>query len=159
MNTITKNTALLKGAVVALILFSFAFQVGDSPCDQKALKDQSKKVLDPYKYDVAKVTRIVYKDTPSYKEIEVPLFIGEKYRLVFNTAALPKNVIINLYNREHDNKKRKLIFSSKDAPADKKDFSFDYSFANKIFIDYDIPPGDSISGGGAGCLIFMLGYK
>lgn len=159
MKTITKNTSLLKSAAVALTLFSFAFQAGDSPCDQKALKDQSKKVLDPYKYDVAKVTRIVYKDQPSYKEIEVPLFIGEKYRLVFNTAALPKNVVINLYNREHDSKKRKLVFSSKDAPTDQKDFSFDYSFANKIFIDYDIPKGDSLASGSGGCLVFMLGYK
>jgi hypothetical protein len=142
--------------ILALGLFC-AFQVGEGSCDQKALKDKAKKLLEPYKYDLAKVTRIVYKDKPTMKEIEVPLFIGEKYRLVFNTEALPKNVVINCYNRDKESTKRKLMFSSKDAGADKKEFSFEYSFANKIFIDYDIPPGDSTASGG--CLVFMLGYK
>lgn len=134
-----------------------AFQAADRPCDSKSLKEKAKKTLDPYNYDVAKVTRIMYKDKPSFKEIEVPLFIGEKYRLVFNTEALPKNVVINLYNRGKDSKKRKLVFSTKDAAPDTKEFSFDYSFANKIFINYDIPPADSAAG--SGCVVFMLGYK
>lgn len=157
MNSIFKNKFLSMTLSVAILLLTCAFQGGEAPCDQKTLKDHAKHTLEPYKYDVAKVTRIVYKDQPSFKEIEVPLFIGEKYRLVFNLEALPKNVVINLYNREHDNKKRKLIYSSKDGAADKKEFWFDYSFANKIFIDYDIPAGDSSATGG--CLVFMLGYK
>jgi len=151
------NKITTGGLLVLLILIVSAFQSGDAPCDQKALKDKAKKTLEPYKYDVAKVTRIMYKDKATMKEIEVPLFIGEKYRLVFNTEALPKNIIVNLYNRDKDSKKRKLLFSSKDVGADKREFSFDYSFANKVFIDYDIPAGDSTSG--SGCAVFMLGYK
>lgn len=134
-----------------------SFQSSEVACDQKALKDKARKTLEPYKYDVAKVTRIIYKDKPTVKEIEVPLFIGEKYRLVFNTESLPRNVTINLYNRNKDSRKRKLIFSNKDAAPDKKEFFFDYAFANRIFIDYDIPAGDSTAG--SGCLVFMLGYK
>jgi len=156
MNTSFKDKTLTAALTLAIVFLS-AFQNGDAPCDQKVLKDQAKKTLDPFKYDLAKVTRIMYKDKPTMKEIEVPLFIGEKYRLVFNTAALPKNVVINLFNRDKDNSKRKLMFSTKDAGPDKKDFSFDYSFANKIFIDYDIPAGDSTAA--SGCVVFMLGYK
>lgn len=155
MKSLAKPFNLLS-AGIALFLFC-AFQNGEIACDQKALKDKAKKMLEPYKYDLAKVTRIVYQDKPTMKEIEVPLFIGEKYRLVFNTEALPKNVVVNCYNRDKESKKRKLMFSSKDAGADKKEFAFEYSFANKIFIDYDIPPGDSAAAGG--CLVFMLGYK
>ena len=156
MKTALKNKMIATGLTLSVILLS-AFQNGDAPCDQKVLKDQAKKTLEPYKYDLAKITRIMYKEKPTMKEIEVPLFIGEKYRLVFNTAALPKNVVINLYNRDKDSAKRKLMFSTKDVGADKKDFAFDYSFANKIFIDYDIPVGDSIAN--SGCVVFMLGYK
>lgn len=157
MKTNFSNKISSSFLVLFLLLLVSAFQSGDAPCDQKALKDKAKKLLEPYKYDVAKVTRIMYKDKPTMKEIEVPLFIGEKYRLVFNTEALPKQVIINLYNRDKDSKKRKLMFSSKDAGADKKEFSFDYSFASKIFVDYDIPAGDSTAK--SGCVVFMLGYK
>ena len=157
MKKIYSNKILTAGLALAMIVLVSAFQSGDAPCDQKALKDKAKKSLEPYKYDVAKITRIMYKDVASMKEIEVPLFIGEKYRLVFNTEALPKTVVINLVNRDKDSKKRKLVFSSKDAGLDKKEYSFDYSFANKIFIDYDIPKGDSSAT--SGCVVFMLGYK
>src|SRR5438132_397250 len=123
MKKTTNKISIASFGFIILLLIS-AFQGGDTPCDQKALKEKAKKLLDPYKYDVAKVTGIIYKDKPTLKEIEVPLFIGEKYRLVFNAEALPKQVIINLYNREKDSKKRKLLFSSKEAGADKKDFFF-----------------------------------
>ena len=105
---------------------------------------------------MSKLTHIAYRSKPWTKEIEVPLFIGEKYRMVFNTEALPKQVIINVYNRDKESKKRKLLFSSKDQ-TDKKSFFFDIALARKAFIDYEIPAGDSTSTGG--CLVFMVGYK
>ncbi len=157
MKYIFLNKITTSSLVIACVLLVSAFQSGDAPCNQKELKDKAKKLLEPYKYDVAKVTAIVYKDKATVKEIEVPLFIGEKYRLVFNAEALPKQVVISLYNRDKESSKRKLLFSSKDAAADKKEFSFDYSFANKIFIQYDIPVADSAAK--SGCLVFMLGYK
>ncbi|MBS1647718.1 MAG: hypothetical protein JST67_10295 [Bacteroidetes bacterium] len=137
------------------LLFACAFQ-SDSPCDAKALKEKAQKQLEPYTYDMAKLTRIAYKAKPWLKEIEVPLFIGEKYRLVFNAEALPKAIDITIYNHDKDSKKRKVLFSSKDA-ANKKMFSFDVSFMRKVFVDYEIPTGDSTAAGG--CLVFMLGYK
>jgi hypothetical protein len=156
MKAINRFKSLIFSLVILMLVS--AFQVGEPMCDQKVLKDKSKKVLLPFKYDLAKVTRLAVGDKPTMKEIEVPLFIAEKYRLVFNTEALPKNVIIKLYNRDKDSKNRKLVFSSKDAGLDKKEYFFDYSFANKIFIDYEVPQKDSTDGTG-GCVVFMLGYK
>ena len=157
MKTAKSNRIITSCFALGVIILASAFQSGDMACDQKALKDNLKKSLLPFKYDLAKVTRLLVGDKRTMKEIEVPLFIGEKYRLAFNTEALPKNVVINLYNRDKDNKNRKLVFSSKDSPG-KKEYFFDYSFANKIFIDYDVPPKDSTDATG-GCAVFMLGYK
>ncbi|MGZ3866846.1 MAG: hypothetical protein ACXVC6_11880 [Bacteroidia bacterium] len=157
MKTIQLNRTITSFLAVGVIILVSAFQSGDIACDQKALKDNLKKSLLPYKYDLAKVTRLMVSDKRTMKEIEVPLFIGEKYRLAFNTEALPKNVIINLYNRDKDHKNRKLVFSTKDSQG-KKEYFFDYSFANKIFIDYDVPPKDSTDAT-SGCAVFMLGYK
>ncbi len=157
IKTLYKHTIKVTATVI-LLFISLAFQQGqETPCDAKALKERAKKELELYTYDMAKLTHISYRAKATFKEIEAPLFIGEKYRMVFNTEALPKQVIISVYNRDKDSKKRKLLFTTKDAAADKKQFAFDISLANKAFIDYEIPTGDSISSGG--CLVFMLGYK
>ena len=152
-------TKLIKLTTALTLLFiSFAFQHGEeTPCDAKVLKEKARKELEPYTYDMAKLTHIAYKAKPWFKEIEAPLFIGEKYRLVFNTEALPKQIVISVYNRDKDSKKRKLLYTTKDSPANKRQFSFDISMARKAFIDYEIPAGDSTASGG--CLVFMLGYK
>jgi hypothetical protein len=150
------NKLLKLTSVFTLLLFVFAFQ-GDAPCDAKALKDKAKKQLEPYTYDMSKLTHITYKAQPWLKEIELPLFIGEKYRLVFNTEALSKQIVISIYNRDKDSQKRKLLFTTKDAAADKREFSFDLSMARKAFIDYEMPAGDSTLDGG--CLVFMMGFK
>src|ERR1035437_10114601 len=106
-------------------MVAFAFQA-NPPCDGKALKENAKKQFGEGKYtfDMSKLTQIVYKAKPWLKEIEVPLFIGEKYKMVFNTEALPKQIVVSIYNRDKDSKKRKLLFTTKDAPADKKLFVF-----------------------------------
>jgi hypothetical protein len=156
MNKILFNNLLKLTSVFALLFSVFAFQ-GDAPCDGKALKEKAKKQLEPYTYDMSKLTHITYKPQPWLKEIELPLFIGEKYRLVFNTELLPKQIVISIYNRNKDSKKRKLLFTTKDAAADKKEFAFDLTMASKAFIDYEIPSGDSTAPGG--CLVFMMGYK
>jgi len=158
MNKLVHRKTIKLATVISLLFMSLAFrQSHEAPCDAKALKEKAQKYLDPFTYDMSKLTHIAYKAKPTLKEIEAPLFIGEKYRLVFNMEALPRPIVVSVYNRDKDSNKRKLLFTTKDAPADKKIFSFDISFARKTFIDYEIPGGDSTSGGG--CIVFMLGYK
>lgn len=143
---------------VLIVVGLTSIQGGDTIlCNVKALKEKAENLLDPYKYDSSELTKIIYKKQESVKEVEVPLFIGEKYKVVFVTEALPKAVEIQIYNKDKESKNRKLLFSSKDAGADKKDISFDISMARHIFIDYVVPPVEI--GSYSGCVVFAVGYK
>lgn len=133
------------------------FQTGDLLCNTKELKEKAQDGLDPFKYDSSELTHIVYKNKESIKEIEVPLFIGEKYKLVFVTQALPKPVEIQIYNKGKESKNRKLLFSSKQTGADAKEIQFEISKTRQIFINYIVPPVET--GSYSGCSVFAIGYK
>ena len=143
---------------VLIVVGLTSLQGGDTIlCNVKALKEKAENLLDPYKYDSSELTKIIYKKQESVKEVEVPLFIGEKYKVIFVTEALPKAVEIQIYNKDKESKNRKLLFSSKDAGSDKKDISFDISMVRHIFIDYVVPPVEI--GSYSGCVVFAVGYK
>lgn len=142
---------------IVIVFVLMAFQGGDVLCNAKELKEKAKEFLDPYKYDSSELTRILYKNKQTLKEVEVPLFIGEKYRIVFELEALPKQVEVQIYNKDKDSKNRKLLFSSKDIGAEKKEFHFEISKARQVYIDYVVPPTES--GSYSGCAVFMVGYK
>ncbi|GAB4135809.1 MAG: hypothetical protein Fur0041_10120 [Bacteroidia bacterium] len=146
-------------AVVTFIAITGAAIQQTDLCDSKALKENAKAKLDPFKYDSGKVTRIMYKNKNQMKEIEVPVFIGERYRFVFNMEGITRDVIVNIYNKDKESKNRKVIWSSKDAKATDKMYVFEPDAAKfKFYVDYDIPAvKDSLPA--AECLVFMLGYK
>ncbi len=152
MNTFLKSTISL-----LVILSLTSFQGGDILCNSKELKEKAQDGLDPYKYDSSELTRIVYKNKESIKEIEIPLFIGEKYKFVFVNEALPKSVEIQIYNKDKDSKNRKLLFSSKNAGPNSKDLTFEISKSRQVFIDYVVPPVET--GSYSGCAVFAVGYK
>ncbi len=150
-------TKIIKPIVSIVIVFVLmAFQTGDVLCNSKELKEKAKLALEPYKYDSSELTRILYKAKETVKEVEVPLFIGEKYRMVFELEALPKQVEIQIYNKDKDSKNRKLLFSSKDM-GDKKEFQFEISKVRHVYVDYIVPPTEA--GSYSGCAVFMVGYK
>lgn len=100
---------------IAVSVLCFSFQAEEAAeCNAKELKDKAKAALDPYNYDSGKLTKLKSSAKDQVKEVEIPMFIGEKYRLSFNLLALKKNIEINIYNRDKDNSKRKLLFSNKD---------------------------------------------
>ena len=149
---------IIKSLFSFIIVFvMMAFQGGDVLCNAKELKEKAKNVLEPYKYDSSELTRILYKNKETLKEVEVPLFIGEKYRFVFELEALPKQVEVQIYNKDKDSKSRKLLFSSKELGADKKEFQFEVSKMRHVYVDYVIPPTET--GSYSGCAVFMVGYK
>jgi hypothetical protein len=150
-------TKIIKPIVSIVIVFVLmAFQTGDVLCNSKELKEKAKLALEPYKYDSSELTRILYKAKETVKEVEVPLFIGEKYRMVFELEALPKQVEVQIYNKDKDSKNRKLLFSSKDM-GDKKEFQFEISKVRHVYVDYIVPPTEA--GSYSGCAVFMVGYK
>ncbi len=141
----------------ALILASLSFKKGgDILCNPAALKEKAGKSLEPYKYDSSELTRILYKKKESVKEVEVPLFIGEKYMFVFEMEALPKRVEVEIYNRDKDSKKRKLLFSSK-GKTDLTEFQCEISKMRTVYVDYIVPASDESAQ--TGCALFVLGYK
>jgi hypothetical protein len=144
-------------SLFCLLIILVSFQSGDVLCNSKDLKDKAKKQLDPFNYDNFELTRINFRNKETFKEIEIPLFIGEKYRVVFEMEALPKQVMVEIYNRERENKKRKLLFTSKDIPADKTEFIYEVSKTRRIYINYIIPAGDETAK--SGCALYMIGYK
>lgn len=162
-NTLKKTLKMSKKAFcISLVglIFVFGFttiQTADN-CDKKALTTSCKKKLDPYKYDSQKFTKINFTKKPQQLEVEVPIFIGEKYRLVFNTSGMPKGIKINVYTKDKEAKKREAIFSNKDAKPEDTQLVFDVPRARKMYVDYDVP-ADSTNAKLSGCMIFMVGYK
>jgi hypothetical protein len=150
---------LLTGILGLCCLAIFAsFEGPDSEtCDTNALKDKARKAMEPFKFDAAKLMKISTRGQEYKKEIEVPLFSGESYRFVFNAEALKSAIGIEIFNKDKDSKNRKLLFSSKEAGADKKEFVWNYDKSTKVYVDYTIPAGEN--GAFNGCLLFMLGYK
>jgi len=142
---------------LSLLFMLMAFQTGNVLCNAKELKEKAKNKLDPYKYDNSELTKIIYKNKETVKEIEVSLFIGEKYRFIFELEALPKQVEVQIYNKSKDAKNRKLLFSSKDIGLDKKEFDFEISKSRRVYVDYVIPPQEA--GSYTGCAVLMVGYK
>ena len=152
------NTFLKPFLSLFIIVGLMSFQGGDTIlCNAKVLKEKAEDLLDPFKYDSSELTRVIYKKKESVKEVEVPLFIGEKYKIVFVTEALPKAVEIQIYNKDKESKNRKLLFSYKDAGSEKKDIQFEISRSRHVFVDYVIPPVEE--GSFSGCVVFAVGYK
>ena len=108
-----KNSKLYIILLISVFAFSF-YQEEPVACDPKNLKDKAKSQLDPYEYDSGKITKLKHTGKEQVKEIEIPMFIGEKYRLAFNLVALKKNVEISIYNKDKESKNRKLLYSNND---------------------------------------------
>ena len=148
--------------LVLPMLFVYGFksmyvQTTDSPqsCDQKQVKSMMQPMLPPFIVDGFKLTKIMFKNKPQVKEVEIPLFYGENYRIIFLTSQLPLGIGISIYNKAHSAKKRTLMFSSKDVPKSDT-LRFETDRAKDFFVEYEIPATDSMR---SGCVAFMLGYE
>ena len=153
-----RSTLFLFPALVLFIaLTGAAIQTTDT-CDSKALKDKAKAGLDPFKYDSGKLTRIYYKKKEQLKEIEIPVFVGEKYRFVFNTEGVTRSLKVSVFNKDKESKGRKELYTF-DA-ATNKDLAVwePTGRALKYYVDYSIPATtDSLPT--PECMVLMIGYK
>jgi len=143
------------------LVFSYAFtpiQATDN-IDKNALTTSCRKKMEPYKYDSQKFTRINYQKKAQQLEVEIPVFVGEKYRLVFNLTAMPVAPIgINVYTKPKESGKREVIYTNKGLSPDEKELVFDAPRLRKLFVDYDVP-ADSTDQKLSGYILFMVGYK
>ncbi|GIV41479.1 MAG: hypothetical protein KatS3mg034_0789 [Vicingaceae bacterium] len=142
--------------LLSLSLLMAQSQVGE--CNSKALKDAVLDLLKPYKYDSSKIIRFEYSGEEQVKETEVPLFMGEKYRFIFNLNAAPLGAEVRVYDKSSNSRKRKLLYSSKNKDTDKPGiFVFEPQKSKTMYIDIVIPPTDKQNQ--RGCVVFVLGYK
>ena len=133
-------------------------------CDTKTLKDSCKDYIDkPYKYDASNIILVTLQKKAQMKEVELPMFMGESYKLIFNTYALPPGVEIHVYNKDADHDNRKELFSCNSSGA-KKMFVFDTEhFHSKLYVDYVIPANRAAADGSMptvqGCAVMVVAYK
>jgi hypothetical protein len=153
-----RSTLLLIPAAIIFVALTCAFIQTTDTCDVNKLKDTAKEALDPFKYDSGKVTKMYYKKKEQLKELEIPVFVGEKYRVVWNTEAITRNVVITVYNKDKDAKNRKELFSAEAKPGEKLHSFEPDGVKFKFFVDYTIPAvSDSLPP--SECLVMMIGYK
>lgn len=126
-------------------------------CPSTDLKNEIKENLKPdFKYDSSKITRISGSGEMETKEIEVPLFIGEKYKFIFNTAQLQSDIVISVYNKKEGKNGRELLYSNKDEKkGSKTTFEWEPDKSRTMYINYEVPKGTT----GNGCVVFLLGYR
>ena len=143
--------------LIAILALSSA-AIEKSDCDTRALKNKLIKELRPdFKYDSSNINRFILENKKQGTEIQVPIFSSEKYRLLFNTAALPSDFEILIYDKKHDERNRKLLFSVKGSETDQHVFIFEPENAKTMYIDYILPGVEEE--GISGCIVFLMGYK
>ena len=150
--------------IIVITLLSF-FSISSikaqesASCDATTIKNEMKAELKPdYKYDSSKITKYTTSADFQGKEIEVPLFEGEKYRLVFNITDANKNFQVYVYSEKAGTKDRKALFALKNVREEGKNvYTYEPDGQTKLYITYVIPP--SLEGVKESCVAFMLGYK
>lgn len=149
---------IISSILLSTVLLYVAAISPNSPsnpdCDIKSLKKEGVAKLNPFYYSASKVTSIKYTDSAQIIEIQVPLFKGEKYRMLFNTKALPKDIKIEIYDKDNTSENRKAVFSSKTGKEDI--IVYEPNKIKKHFVNYIIPEGTNVE---SGCMVFMLGYQ
>ncbi|HEY9083506.1 MAG TPA: hypothetical protein VIN73_09245 [Vicingaceae bacterium] len=145
--------------ILVLLLTTTALKLEEVQCVAADLKNELMPVLKPeYKYDSSKITRVLYKKEAFQSGVEVPLFMGEKYRFVFNTAGLPKDIEINIFDKKPSNKMKNALFTlSSVREMGKNIYTYEPEKSKKMYIVYTIPATEEE--GLKGCVVFLLGYK
>lgn len=141
-------------AIIALV-YGFSPSPQGSSCDSKTLKKEGISMLNPYYYSSSKVSEIAYDYRPTRKEIEVPLFKGEKYKMVFNKKALPKDVVVEIYDRDKSHEGRTPVFTSQGSAENI--ISYEPKKSKKMYVNYLIPAAKGEKE--KGCIAFVLGYQ
>lgn len=146
---------ILLACLVFATLFTMTSAIEGESCDTKALKKEGVAELNPYYYSASKVNVISYDYKASRKEIEVPLFKGEKYKMVFNKKGLPKDVLIEIFDKDKSHTGRKALFTTEGNNSDI--VSYTPTKSKKMYINYTIPQAKGEKE--TGCVVFLLGYQ
>jgi len=148
-----KKLTLMFFSIGTIAVLSSA--ISDTNCDTKILKKEGITELNPFYYSASKVNVVNYDYKVSRKEIEVVLFKGEKYKMVFNKKGLPKDVIIDIFDKDKSHSKRNSLFTSEGNSA--QIISYSPEKSKTMYVRYTIPKADEVNE--SGCIVFILGYQ
>lgn len=146
---------LFTALIGVALIFSLSSSINSESCDSKTLKKEGITELNPFYYSASKVNIINYDYKASRKEIEVPLFKGEKYKLVFNKKGLPKDVVIDIFEKDKSHEGRSAVFTSEGNTSDI--LSYSPKKSKKLYVRYTIPEAKGMKE--SGCIVFILGYQ
>lgn len=152
-----KKTALL--ILMSPLFFGSTFLqegMGSDSCNATESRQKCKKALEPFKYDAGKVVRIDFKDREQQQEFEIPLYIGERYRFVFQKEGLPLDVEISVYDKQIGSKNRTQLFTTKGMSFDEKQIIWEPEKSRRVFVHFDIPATTETDR--KGCVVLLLGY-
>lgn len=150
-------------SIVVLLASSYlnAQQAPASYCPKGDVVIKCRKALVPFKYTNMITNRIVFTRSNYVKEISIPIFYDARYRFVFNTELLPKDITIRVYDRPQSEKKRNQLGEFK---SSQKQFNFEPDSElglSDVYIDFLIPAYIAEDGSSfiKGCIILMTGYE
>ncbi len=145
--------------IVLLLILGISVSAVEGDCDVRALKNELIRELRPdYKYDSSNISRFVFESQKQGTEVQIPMFSGESYRLLFNTAGIPTDFEIKIYDKKVGSNNRKLLFSAKGSESDNKHvFIYEPEKPKTMYVDYFLPGIDEK--GVTGCIVFLMGYK
>ncbi len=152
---------LLTIVLIATASVLSAQQAPPSYCPKDEVVIKCRKALVPFKYTNMVVNRIVFKRFNYVKENSIPLYYDARYRFVFNTELLPKDIKIRIYDKPQTERKRKQLAEFE---SSQKQFTFEPNVEDglyEVYINYFVPAyiADDGSSFIKGCVILMTGYE
>jgi len=152
-----KGYTTLITILLIVITFNSTAQTSTN-CDVKSLKTSLKEeVGSDYRYDASNITSFTYSSSIQGKQIEVPLFKDQKYKLIFNINDANRNFQIYISYEKAGDENRTNIFALKDVRKEGQNiYVFEPKVSKPVYITYIIPP--SVESTETSCVVFMLGY-
>jgi hypothetical protein len=132
-------------------------QVQVCPCEIKKLTDSCKSKLKPFIYNGINALHIPLTLTGQEKEISLPGFSGQRYRVIINITSMPPGTVAAVYDQDNTHKKRKVLYTLSDAGTRIGFVDVDCK-GGKFYVDYIIPPKDK-KFPPQGCAIILFGYE
>ena len=152
--------------LLSILFLGASFYLGaqeapSSYCPKGDVVIKCRKALVPFKYTNMTTNRIVFKRFNYVKEISIPIYYDARYRFVFNTELLPKDIKIRIYDKPQSEKKREQLAEFE---SSQKQFNFEpdaESGLYEVYVNFLIPAYIAEDGSSfiKGCFILMTSYE
>jgi alkylhydroperoxidase/carboxymuconolactone decarboxylase family protein YurZ len=155
-DTVAKSKPIVKKDTAKPVPPKPAIHVIVSGCDIKGMTDSCRKSLKPFLYDGVNALHIPLRVNAQEKEIAIPSFAGQRYRMIINISAMPQGTTAIIYDQDNQHKKRKALYTLGDAVRRIGYFDAVGKSAH-FYVDYEIPANNGPTA--SGCAVILFGYE